>query len=353
MAVQGSARWPALDGLRAIAVLLVVGFHASGFLYNGYLGVDVFFVLSGFLITGILRREIDDTGRLDLRRFYTRRGRRLYPALLAMCVIVTASALVTGQHALAVLLGAITSIGYVANIWEYTGGHDTFFFQHTWTLALEEQFYVVWPVLLLAIIRWRTAAWAVGGACIALEVADLLLDQPPALNTYVRALGLPLGCVLAFAMNNQRLIQVLRLLAVPALLSLIVLAVIPVRLEGLLAGWPVGLAALLTVPVVAGLVSDGRGSRRLVRVLSWRPAVGLGHRSYGLYLWHFPVLTLLINHAPLHAPLVARLVIGVGLSLAAAAISYRWIEQPFCHRGRPASTMVARPGSSPVTLVAP
>jgi peptidoglycan/LPS O-acetylase OafA/YrhL len=339
-------QWPALDGLRAIAVLLVVGFHASGLVHNGYIGVDVFFVLSGFLITSLLLGEQDSTGAIDIRAFYRRRALRLYPALLALCVIVVAVAALIRQHFVDVLLGAITTLAYIANIWEYAGGHDTYFFQHTWTLALEEQFYLLWPVLLCLMIRWHWTVWAVGAAWITLELCDAALGQPPALHTYIRAAGLPLGCVLAFAAASPRAMRLLSALGWPALVALVALALAPLDGGWLLTSWPVGLSALLSVPVLTAAVADAA----LARILSVRPALWLGRRSYGLYLWHFPVLSAVIDHAPGNIPPFARNTVGVLASVVLAASSYRWIEQPVRRRLRDPSAVDQPAARSRLTL---
>lgn len=316
--------WPALDACRAVAVLLVVGYHANGVLGNGYLGVDVFFVLSGFLITTLLLREAALRGGIDLVAFYVRRLLRLYPALLAMCLAVLLIAAGSGHRTGQVTSGALASVTYVANIWEYSG-HDTYLLQHTWTLALEEQFYLVWPVLLLLILRARRLAWLVAAAWAVLELVDGVAGQPPVLHTYARAAGLPLGCALAFGMRSPGVRRWLAHLGWPALGAVVVLGCIHPELAGILESWPVSVAAILALPVVAACVQPTSMSAALDRpALIW-----LGRRSYGIYLWHFPVLSLMINQAPRHLPLTVRLAVGVLVSIGAAAASYRWIELPF------------------------
>jgi peptidoglycan/LPS O-acetylase OafA/YrhL len=345
--------WPALDGLRAVAVSLVIGYHASGALGNGYLGVDVFFVLSGFLITSLLLREQDATGRIDIGAFYLRRVLRLYPALVVVCVAVTAAALVLNHHVRDVVLGALTSLLYVANVWEYSG-HETYLLQHTWTLALEEQFYLVWPILLIAALRRHSAAWLIGAGWVAIEIADKVAGEPPVLHTYVRAAGLPLGCALAVVARRDRVVRTLRPLAGPCLLAIVVLACSRVNLAGVLTGWSVSLAAVLTVPVVAGLAptsstraaAEPRGAGVwLVAILGSVPARWLGRRSYGLYLWHFPVLSVAINQVPARVPLAARDLLGVAVSLVVAAGSYRLIEAPFLCRNAPRPAPVTPAGT--------
>src|SRR6478735_9056626 len=139
-----------LDGLRCLAVLAVVVYHADPRLApNGYVGVDIFFVLSGFLITRILLSENDATGRIRLSSFYLRRFLRLYPALFTVCFVVAMLAVVTGRNTASVLGESAYALIYVSNIhYDLWGSSSTLLF-HTWTLALEEQFYLVWPPLLL------------------------------------------------------------------------------------------------------------------------------------------------------------------------------------------------------------
>jgi peptidoglycan/LPS O-acetylase OafA/YrhL len=324
-----SPRWVALDGLRAIAVLLVVGFHAGGLIGHGSLGIDVFFVLSGFLITTLLAAEHTRTGRVDLLGFYRRRVLRLAPALVTVCVFVVLLAVVTGRQFAAISAGALASMLYVANLWQYSG-HDTPLLEHTWTLALESQFYLFWPLLLPLVLRHRAAGYVLLAACSAVGLLGTMPGTGPVLHTYIRAVGLPLGCALALALRGgaqRRWRQVLAPLGAPALLAIMVLAGLPAGHADAFGGLP-GVAALLSVPVVVTLTQPG-----WLTALLARPApVWLGERSYGLYLWHFPVLSLLINHAPAAIPMPARLVVGVVLSVLVSAASYRWVEQPFLRR---------------------
>jgi peptidoglycan/LPS O-acetylase OafA/YrhL len=324
---DGRPQWPGLDGLRAVAVLLVIGYHADRALGNGYLGVDVFFVLSGFLITTLLLREVDGAGRIRIGAFYVRRVLRLYPALVVVCAAVSAAAVVLQDHPAKVGAGALASLGYVANVWEYSG-HDTLLLQHTWTLALEEQFYLIWPALLALIVRRPRAVWLVVAGWLAVEVADGLAGQPPVLHTYIRAAGLPLGCGLAFALRHVGVQSWLARFGAPALVAIVVLAAVHADLGAWTAGWPLSIASVLTVPVIAALVADGP----MTRLLSRPEFVWIGRRSYGLYLWHFPVLSAVINHAPARIPMPARLVAGVAASFVLAAASYRWVEEPFLRR---------------------
>lgn len=327
------ARWPALDGLRAVAVLLVVGYHASGVIGHGALGVDVFFVLSGFLITNILAAEVQRTGRPNLGRFYRKRVLRLAPALIVMCGVLVVLSVVTGRQTSAVAQGAAASVFYVANLWLFTG-HDMPLLQHMWTLALESQFYLVWPLLVGLVLRRRRAGVGILLACLAFALATELGGLGPVAFSYARAAGLPFGCGLALALRRPSSPWSARFAAAggAALALLVALALIPRdEAPALNAGLAI-LPSVLALPVVACLTRPGRWAD----VLSHPAATWLGARSYSLYLWHLPVLSVLINQVPV-AALPVRLLAGVVVSVALADLSYRFIELPFIRRGRRAA----------------
>src|SRR3954469_21292126 len=178
---------PGLDGLRAVAVLAVVAYHQDlAWAPGGFLGVDIFFVLSGYLITGILRAEWDRRGRLDLHRFWIRRARRLLPALAVLVVAICAAATVLdrGQlHGLRADVAAAAS--YTSNWWQLAADHSYFarfsppsLLQHLWSLAVEEQFYLVWPLLLALALRYlprRGLALIIAGAAACSAVAMAVL----------------------------------------------------------------------------------------------------------------------------------------------------------------------------------
>ncbi|WP_353807395.1 acyltransferase family protein [Agromyces sp. SYSU T00194] len=330
---MSAARWRGLDGLRGVAVIVVVLFHA-GLAPGGFLGVDVFFVLSGFLITRLLRNEYDRTGTIRLARFTARRLLRLYPALLAACAFVLTVALVTGRAVPELTRDVLVSLTYTSNLVAMQGG----LLDHTWTLSLEEQFYLVWPALLLLSLRWRAPwAWLPQVALIAaILVVDLLPGAPPAVHSYVRAMGLPLGCALAFA--GPRTLGVLGRLAPVAAAGFALAVFLPLP-AALTTGWPISIGAVLAAPMVAALVAW------TVPPMEWAPLRWFGLRSYSLYLWHLPIMSLALHHAPAGVPGWTRVIVGVAASLLVAEASYRWIEQPVLRlrdRRRPAP--VADPG---------
>ncbi len=344
-----------LDGLRALAVALVILFHLTppGTLVGGFVGVDVFFVVSGFLITGLLLREHSDTGRIDLASFWRRRARRLLPALGLLLVVTLAAALVVGGDVLVNLgrqvLGAATFSGNwlsIASASSYFDDSTPELLRNLWSLAVEEQFYLLWPLLVaVALIRMpRPLRLAVIGAlALASAVAmGLLWDPVDATRVYygtdTHAFGLLAGAALAVLSQAwpQRALEWPRRLRTAAgcigALALLGLVASSVVLQGDAAvtyrgGLP--LVAVLTALVIATLLVPGTP---LARLLSLRPIAWVGVRSYGLYLWHWPVLVLVAAALP-GWPRDGALgwaigVVALVITVAAATVSYALVEQP-------------------------
>ena len=333
-----ASRWLALDGLRGLAVTAVVLFHL-GLATRGYLGVDVFFVLSGFLITRLLVAELERADTISRRRFYVRRLLRLYPAfavVVGCCVVV---AVLTRRAVPAMLHDAAASLLYVSNLTGVQGG----LLDHTWSLSLEEQFYLLWPVLLL--FRWRRRHWTgwlpALVVLVAVLAADLATHQRGAFHSYVRAMGLPLGCLVAL-LPLPTLTRIGR--AGPVALAVLAVCFFAPLPAALTTAWPVSIGALLAAPVTAWLVTAGNP------LLESGPLRWLGTRSYSLYLWHFPILSLTGHHAPAVIPHPAALAIGTLASLVAAEASYRFVETPINRfrdrRLKAPSAVTAEPTSS-------
>ncbi len=355
-----------LDGLRAIAVAVVLVYHLlPGLLPGGMVGVDAFFVISGFLITSLLLVERRTTGRIDVRRFWTRRLRRIVPALLvAVAATVAAAACLGGDVLLAVRRQVLGSVLLVYNWVEIVAGSSYFdqtqplLLTNVWSLAVEEQFYLVWPLVVIVLLargvsRRRVRAGAVLALGLSLASAAwalrLVRDGAPVSRVYMgtdtHAFGLMLGA--AWALWHGRATQE-DLEPLPVGLR---------RARGA-AGW-VGLAGLLVLARFAGETAADGGSgpepaliaasvcalavvqaltgevagaagpaRRLMSLLEARPLKWLGERSYGLYLWHWPLGVLAFYAIPPTAnPWVVA--VGVlGLTLCAAELSYALIETP-------------------------
>ena len=354
---SAATRLPGLDGVRALAVIAVIAFHEQLTAFpGGFLGVDVFFVLSGYLITDLLVAQWHQHGRLRLGNFWARRARRLLPALATMLVVVTAATAIVEPSQLAALRPALlAAVTYSSNWWQALH-HQSYFtqfgppppLQHLWSLAIEEQFYLVWPLLLIVLLsRCRSsrirasAAWL----CAALSaLATVLIYLPGAdpsrvyYGTDTHSSALLIGSALALSWPLRRL---------RALTADKARVADGLGLAGLaLLGWAMGHyrgddralypAGLLIAALAAGAVVLAAASPGLVSwVLGLPPLRWIGVRSYGIYLWHWPVIALttaaLTQSQSRPGPLIwaAEAALAVGL----AAASWRWIEQPIIQDG--------------------
>ncbi len=348
---------PALDGLRGLAVAGVLLYHA-GHLRGGFLGVDLFFVLSGYLITGLLIREYRSSSSIDLRHFWIRRFRRLMPALLAMLVVVALVAAMTADSTdLARIRGdGLATIFYVAN-WHSIFSGQSYWqlfaapspFEHTWSLAIEEQFYLIWPFVLWGMFRFtRSSLRTLFAICVGLaaasEIALWLLYRPGSTDrayfgTDTRGAAILLGAALATALAIWGPVRgrVARtVLEVAAGLCLVGLLVTWFLADGqspfLYRGGFLAteLAVLVILAAVAHPIELSVSRGLSVGVLVW-----LGLISYGAYLWHWPVYQVLdaervgFDGWPLA-------VLQISVSLALAAVSAVLLEQPIRRRGLPA-----------------
>jgi peptidoglycan/LPS O-acetylase OafA/YrhL len=333
---------PALDGLRAVAVLMVLAFHAGlPWAVGGFLGVDVFFVLSGFLITRLLLEERGGTGSIAVLRFYGRRALRLFPALVALLLAACACALLWLEAPQRdwVLRDLWTSAAYQINWWRVFAPRNPLALSpldHTWSLAIEEQFYLLWPVSLAALARLggprAVALGAAAGALGSALLRALLWESAGLTRTYfgldTHADGLLVGAAFAAATLSALPAQAPRRGALraigPAALLLVVGSAGFVRLEAAalhMAGYVA--FALLVVMVIADVLEGGL----MARVLAAPPLVWIGRVSYGLYLWHWPVWWTLRFGAP-SLGAGATLAIYVAASFTLAALSHRLIERP-------------------------
>jgi peptidoglycan/LPS O-acetylase OafA/YrhL len=358
---------PALDGVRGIAIAVVVAFHAFGWPAEGTLGVDLFFVLSGFLITTLLLEEHQATGSISIPGFYRRRARRLLPALFVLLtpflLLAVIAAATTGSLRAPLFVGLASALTYTTNVFVAADPSTVpAAMIHLWSLAAEEQFYIVWPLFLLILIR-SGGPRRVGRAVVVLLMVAVLyriqllmrgasigrLYYAPDTHADSLLVGCAVGCFFA---RGRLLIWIrssarMREVASVTTLTLIIAAVflldhVPQRLayETLL---------LPTVfAVVAGLliVCLMSGDTVVARGLSVRPIVFLGQISYSLYLWHHP---LLVAFSGVDRKLGAPTVAAVALAVVLASCSRRFIELPFLRRRPepPTERVASRPAPVP------
>jgi peptidoglycan/LPS O-acetylase OafA/YrhL len=341
--IPGRRRVEGIDLLRALAIILVLARHAWPDVFQGagVAGIVVFFTLSGYLITGILTHELRATERVGFGRFYRRRARRLVPALLVMMAVFVGVTLTVDPLRDRDELGRtlLVALSYTADLPIRHGSAAIF---HLWTLAVEEQFYLVWPAFLaVAWARRRLvaglvlAAFVTASAC----VAGLIWLAPE----YDLAYALPSSWATCFVLGAGARVLADRLdenhpvasgpatravLAGPALAALAIASVIPLRGQALtyLVGGPV--IAMVTCVLLMAWRAWFVVTPRLLR-----PLVALGTISYGVYLWNYPLTLWLRPSAGDWAGLA-----GIVLSILAAMLSWRLVEDPIMRRGRNTGT---------------
>jgi peptidoglycan/LPS O-acetylase OafA/YrhL len=327
-------RVPALDGLRAVAILFVIFFHASALQFvGGYIGVDIFFVLSGYLITSILLNEHERTGRISLHRFYFRRVLRLAPALsLLLFAYLSLAALSSGHLSEEAIKASSAALFFAMNWMQAFGLMGLNPIAHTWSLAVEEQFYLLWPALLIFLLsvfdKKRIAVIAIGLALlVACWRALLTLQDFPVHRTYfafdTRADGLLIGCMLALASSVSVSNFAARSWIFPALILGVIAATSPYNAPWMYMGGFL-LVALCSAWLIAALISSQ--SNLLQMLLSCAPLLFLGRISYGMYLWHvFFVSIALHSHVSIRILMIAI----VPVTVVAASLSYFLVELPF------------------------
>jgi peptidoglycan/LPS O-acetylase OafA/YrhL len=335
---------PELDGIRAFSVLAVMGYHLGlSWLPGGFLGVDAFFVLSGFLITCLLLQEREGSGRVSLRDFYARRGLRLLPALTLVLVAVAIYALWfakppadTGTYP-----EAVSTVLYVANWFRAYTLTFPYYLAHTWSLSIEEQFYVVWPLLLVGLLAIRVRGRALLAATAAGAVASAALmvvltgwgahtRNRAYYGTDTRAQALLIGCALAAAVmvgvwptraRTQRIVRAL------AWISAAFVVVLWVVMDGIgdrflyRGGFTIEELAVALIVVHVLVAPAGWMARGLaVGPLRW-----IGRLSYGLYLWHWPVFLVVAGWGYAFWTGAA---VKLGLTFVLAVASFYLVERP-------------------------
>jgi peptidoglycan/LPS O-acetylase OafA/YrhL len=356
---------PGVDALRALAVLAVFFYHSSvGWMPGGFLGVDVFFVISGYLITSLLLREFRRGGHVRLGRFWLRRARRLLPAVGVLIAVTMIAAAIVEPDRIEQLRGdAIASLAYFAN-WHFVLGHQSYFegFQrpslltHLWSLSVEEQFYLFWPLAFAAGMklfgRGRLLLGVLAGALASVALAWILFDPGHDASrvyygTDTHAVGLLVGVALALVWSPVELRRrrtgplVGPLLDVVGVLALAYLALSFLHVHDYdLALWHGGYLwlALVTALLLAVLAHP---ASRLGSILGRAPVLWLGLRSYSFYLWHYPVLMLTRPGLDVSLPRGVLVPLQLLAVLALADLSYRFVELPF--RGQ--AKLPALPGN--------
>ncbi|HTO03652.1 MAG TPA: acyltransferase, partial [Opitutus sp.] len=355
---------PEVDGLRALAVMAVVLFHTHLKMPGGYVGVDIFFVISGYLITALIAGELT-AGTFSLRNFWERRIRRIVPAAMvtvAACLVVGFFLMLPsdfadlGRSAVAQALVA-ANFHFYSEAGYFSAPADAKPLLHFWSLAVEEQFYLVFPFLLLGLHRWRKATIFRGVALIAVMSFGLSVAGVrwfPDATFYLlptRAWELATGALLALRGATLPLPERSR---VPLGWAGIALMVAPMFLYDRETPFP-GLAAL--PPCIGAMLviwSTGSGDSVLKKLLSLQPVVFIGLISYSLYLWHWPVKV--FTHywfTGIYSPLIMRLLVVV-VSFGLAWVSWRYVELPFRNKHRRVALrplLVGAVGASALTLV--
>ena len=353
---------PSLDGLRALSVGIVLLYHAGfSWMHGGFFGVEVFFVVSGFLITSLLIEEHDRHGGVSFRGFWIRRARRLLPALFAVLVAVAVWAAVAGsaEQQSQLRRDIPWSVFYVGN-WGQILGDVPYFagepalLRHLWSLAVEEQWYLVWPIVFVGVVGLGISTRAKGIAVVAAGFAVFALmfwmhsgsptplGGPPSmfeglnrtnflyLSTITRAGGLLLGAGAAFwwrpwRWSNAKTAPIGRQLdpiGAAALTMIACAAAVAQVTAGYVYQWLLPLVSILSL--VAIMVAVHPAAVGMRRVLSWAPLVEIGRRSYGLYLWSWPIFVIF----DATDGSVTNFMLAMVVTVAVTEASYRWLETP-------------------------
>jgi peptidoglycan/LPS O-acetylase OafA/YrhL len=339
-----------IDGLRALAVLLVVFFHldVTG-IKSGFLGVDIFFVISGYLITSIIIRDLN-SGNFSLKNFYLRRMRRILPALITVLVVTAFFAwlLLLPQDLKNYSKSLVSALGSFSNLFFYKTLNFGYFstdastipLLHTWSLGIEEQFYLFWPLLLVLVCNVRIS-WKNGKALslfskllisclvlIALSIFCFYWKSAPKYYYFpvTRAFELLFGCLLAIYLSKHKMTHNK---VVTNTLSIIALAFMFVPMLMIHVGYPSYWTVVACMGAVMYIYAGSNSTPIVNRIFSFQPIVAIGLISYSLYLWHWPIIAYL-NYLSIEKTITVSLIIIV-VSILLATLTYFFVEKPFRH----------------------
>ncbi len=340
---------PGLDGLRAISVAAVMLFHAGfSWMPGGFFGVEVFFVVSGYLITSLLLDEREKNQRVSLEQFWLRRARRLFPALVTMLIAValwtamfgSAEQQSTLKRDLPWSIFYLNNWGQILGSTPYFSAADPPLLRHLWSLAVEEQWYLIWPMVFVGAMiigagHLRSRGIAFVGAALTIMIATSLAhghvsDNALYLSTITRASGLLLGAGCAFVWRPWRAVSPskhrgrrLDPMGAAALTLLVCIMTVAVLNEGYIYTWLLPVVSILSMAVIAVVVYPTSNGMRAI--LGWPPFVAVGRRSYGLYLWHWPIFVI---GGAYHSGNWTKFALAMMVTVAVSEASYRFIETP-------------------------
>lgn len=323
-------RFPALDGLRGIAATMVVIFHYGGPTWerlHGWIGVHIFFVLSGFLITTLALREEHQHGRLSIRNFYIRRATRILPAYYVVLAAAAALALVRGEYQQRL---AQVMPYYLTFNGEFLGPDEPH--GQVWTLGIEQKFYLLWPLLAFAVAMTVARRASLAAGLLVLALAATTLN-----SMIVSYVPVTIGCLLAIVLHNRRGFETVAALTRPigATLAVVVFVGVHLAIPTMLGQAGIEVTVIAYSPAVALLLVALLGHNPLSWVLARRPLTFLGDRSYSLYLIQGVAGTVVVATAPVfatHRTLTAVAVMAAAVLMA--DLLYRWVELPFISLGR-------------------
>ena len=363
---------PAIDGLRAFAVLAVIFYHQGlPFAQGGLLGVTVFFVISGYLITGLLTAEWESTRKINLPQFWLRRIRRLFPAIFTVIAVMAVVFTFVSPLLLTKMRPDILPGLFWFENWWYILRDMSYFeavgapspLTHFWSLAIEEQFYLVWPIILLTVFKLGAGRKVVRRACLVLAAVSAVLmavmydpsGDPSRVyyGTDTRAFSLLIGAWLSFAWPGAQLteagtrnvpsssVRKLDIIGTAAFACLVIMCIFANGFSDFMYYGGLVICSVLSA-VVIGVLAHPRSM--LARVAAWKPFVWIGQRSYGMYLWHFPIIVLL---QPRNATMLPWWIypLGLGLTIAISHLSYTFIETPIRRKGLAAFKAIAPGGA--------